>query len=1567
MIKSNWNIFKAKFYENPQDNFEWFCYLLFCNEHNQPKGIFRYKNQSAIETEPIEFNNEVIGWQAKFYDVSLSQKNDEILETLKKAKRDYPDITKLIFYTNQEWGQNKGKDPKGKTDAEKEAKKLNIEIEWRVASYFESEFVAIENSHISKYFFKLDTGIEKAIENSMEHTQILLQGINTSINFSSEHIEINRDELIQEIKNTSKQIIVLNGGAGTGKTSLIKKYYEEVKEDIPCYILKATEFLTANLSTLFAGFTVDDFIDAHRDEEDKILVIDSAEKLLDLNDDTTFKELLSILIKNNWKVIFTTRDNYLNDLNYELKEIYQISFENISIKDLTDSDLLALSKEYIFNLPTDIKLRSLIKNPFYLSQYLKFYQKNEHFSYLEFKDSIWQKTIVKSKPAREQCFLEMVKTRANTGLFFVKSNCESSILDSLRDDGILGYESHGYFITHDIYEEWALEKMIETASCQSSNLKDFLTQIGDTLPVRRSFRKWISEKLLLDNKDIYPFIEEVLRTKDISVFWKDEILIAILLSNYAETFFENFESFLKENNFELLQKISFLLRFSCKEVDTSVLDLYNIADVEASLLFTRPYGKGWEAFIQFVMDNIEMLGLNHINWILPVLHDWISKFQEGIATKNAAFIALKFYELINDEEYYHIDEHVKKVCQVIINGSSEIKEELVIIFDQIIENKWKRHSDRYYQLSKMILTSFEGFPISKTMPEYVLKLANLFWRYAPVEIPKGLGIIESDIASDNVERKFGLKNGYEFDYFPSSAFQTPIYVLLQNDFKNTIDFLLDFINTSVEYYAKSDWEAVEEVEVHIGNETIKQYHSSALWNIYRGTSSPVSPYLLQSIHMALERTLLDISKILEVETLEKCLKYLLLKSKSSSISSIVTSIVLACPDKTFNIATILFQAKEFFYADMIRYMNDQSESRSLYSMGYDINYEHKLFREERLKTCDDKHRNKHLENLFLNYQVFRSEKINEEQSESRQKTLWKILDNYYTGLPTEEKQTESDKSWRIALSRMDKRKMDIQIKEVEKGYELTFNAELSPELKEYSENSQKDSSETLKYTALHLWSKNRLENDKDYNKYQEFEENPLVALEKIQEIINIPHAERSFILQKETLPNVCIVLLRDFSGQLSRKEKELCRDIIYKFATMPFDDNYRLQISDGAETAISFLPVILTEFPEELQDVKTILLLQLFTDYRIGMSGVNFYDYAIRALSIYFSEDELKSIILGYLLLKPKFDTKIEKITKETYEQRYEFKEHKNRFEDFAKEHESLIENIVSDNSTIDDLQNIADIELYILNVAFKMIPDGTTCPILNNLVKKIIKANATKLFSERRKEKIQYEVKHEFFKKLATFILQSSKEEIEEYIQPLLNNFTSEEFVADMLLQFVLQEDFLDTYDNFWYVWELFKEKVLELYVDCSRYNSIKNILYTYLLARSSSGEIWKSTAKEWHSLKEKDQRFFKEVSEKIGHCPCVLYSLVKLLNSIGSIYLENGVGIEWIANMIQTHENLWKSELDTNTIYYLEIVIRKYILKNKQSIRRYQKKKSEVLTILDFLVDRGSSAGYMLRENIL
>ena len=130
--------------------------LLFCQEFKAPGGIFRYKNQSGIETNPLAKDEEVVGWQSKFYDTKLSDHKSELIEMIAKSKKNYQDLTKIIFYTNQEWGQGKKvNDSKTKKAVEDKAKASGIEIEWRTASFFESPFVTVENETVSKHFFSL--------------------------------------------------------------------------------------------------------------------------------------------------------------------------------------------------------------------------------------------------------------------------------------------------------------------------------------------------------------------------------------------------------------------------------------------------------------------------------------------------------------------------------------------------------------------------------------------------------------------------------------------------------------------------------------------------------------------------------------------------------------------------------------------------------------------------------------------------------------------------------------------------------------------------------------------------------------------------------------------------------------------------------------------------------------------------------------------------------------------------------------------------------------------------------------------------------------------------------------------------------------------------------------------------------------------------------------------------------------------------------------------------------------------------------------------------------------------
>ncbi len=1566
MTKANWDIFRAKF-RNHQSEFEWLCYLLICREFGRAFGIFRYKNQAAIETDPIEKDGDVIGWQAKFYDTTLTGHEDELNATLERAKKNYPDMTKLILYTNQEWAQTKGSEPKGKKEVEGKAKSLGIQLEWRTAGFFESPFVSIENEIIARHFFSSGRTSIDMMDDLRAHADNVLSEIQTCISFGSQSIEIDRSKAFEEIESSSGQALIISGVAGVGKTAIIKKYYNRLKGEQPFCIFKATEFELGRVDELFGGYTFRDFLEIHKDEKEKIILIDSAEKLLYLRNTDPLKEFLSGVTKEGWKIIFTTRDSYLEDLNFQFFEIYKIIPVNINIQDLKPDELTALAGQYRFTLPKEGRLLELIRNPFYLNEYLKSYENNEVINYADFKQRLWDRVIKKSKPAREQCFLRLTRERINSGQFFVNPDCESQLLDDeLKGDGVLGYESpHGYFITHDIYEEWALEKIIEVEFGRKENNAGFFQEIGNSLPMRRALRTWVSEELSSGSGEIKPFIEEVLKDDGIKPYWKEEILISILLSDYSKRFFEIFENELLDNGQELLKRLTFLLRIACKEVDDDFFRSIGVKTpdwLSFQYVFTKPKGSGWEDLIKFAFEHLSKIGIQNISFILPVIHDWTAKFKDGETTRLSSLIALQFYQWAIQEEVYFSDRDAEsRLLQTILYGASEIKGELEKIVEEVVRNKWKHHRDPYYALSKTILAKPEGAGVSRVIPASVLQLADLFWRAEPERGHYGH-------SPTGVEQYYDMEDDH-LEYSPASSYQTPVYWLLQHSLQETIDFILKFTNEATESFAKSDFakHEVEEVEVFIEKgKPIRQYISDRLWCTYRGTQ--VAPDVLQSMHMALEKFFLERGAKADPKTLTGWLLYLVRNSRSASISGVVASIVLAYPEKTIEAARVLFRTKEFFFYDTRRWMLDQTQKSSLQSLRDNFGGipEKRVHEDERLEACDFKHRKSSLENLFLEYQLFKSEGVTEVESEGQRQALWEILDDYYKELPDPSQESDSDKTWRIFLARVDVRKMKPSAEETEGGVVLKLNPELSPELREYSEKSVERSSEPMKYTPLRMWAHYKSRGDERYRQYDQYEKDPRAALAEVQEIISkIGAAGEEFQLFNYSIPaEVCSALVSHHLDALSDGDRAFCKDIVLGAASLPGRDNYQYQISDGVQPAISALPVLFDGFPGEREHIKSILLLTLFNDYPVDMAGTSFNAIPTAAIHRLWEAHfaDAQSLLLGYLLLKPKYEELRERIRHENYKKGVHEISEAQVIERFLEENEENLQRFLRNKTTMADLESIGELDLYILKTAFQLIPLRTENGEHRAIAQTIVAAFAAKLLSDKdREDEVDYSVEHDFLKKLVYLVLSSPDNGMQDLLNPFLDHFNGSEAIAELFKEFISAEDSLDSYDNFWKVWGAFMEEVIELCKKGDGYLYIDDILKSYLFAETP----WKDSAKEWHTFKEKDKDFFRTMSERTGHCRSTLYAISKLLNGLGSTYLDDG--IHWVSGMLKKNKNLVSEKLDTNTVYYLENVARRYIYKNREKIRKINQLKQDVMIVLDSLILRGSVIAYMLRENVL
>jgi hypothetical protein len=97
----NWNVFEARYNHCEQWAFENMSYFLFCSEMDNHTGIFRYFNQTGIETEPIEKDRECYGFQAKY-----SKEKKAIIESIKKAKEKNKSLTVIMLYVGKEFKEN---------------------------------------------------------------------------------------------------------------------------------------------------------------------------------------------------------------------------------------------------------------------------------------------------------------------------------------------------------------------------------------------------------------------------------------------------------------------------------------------------------------------------------------------------------------------------------------------------------------------------------------------------------------------------------------------------------------------------------------------------------------------------------------------------------------------------------------------------------------------------------------------------------------------------------------------------------------------------------------------------------------------------------------------------------------------------------------------------------------------------------------------------------------------------------------------------------------------------------------------------------------------------------------------------------------------------------------------------------------------------------------------------------------------------------------------------------------------------------------------------------------------
>lgn len=469
----SWDTFNYKYGANKQDALENLARALFCEQFGISTGIFQRINHAGNETNTITKNGNVIGFQAKYFERTIDE--TQIRKSIDAAHEVNPRQTKLYLYTNMMFGNP----PKGNSITEKE-KKLNeyaqsrsMEIEWVVGPMILDQAAKI--TWIREMFFEIDPNMETLVKDEQSHSDNLLTSICDRIAYFGKVIKFDRNTFIKTIFDTinKHEHLVIHGEGGAGKTAVIKDFYNRYNKDFPICIRKAQELNVAGISDIFkhtSNYDLSQFIEAYSRDDKKVFIIDSAERLQDIEDDDHIKLLLQKLTEAGWSIVFTVRSVYVEDLRSDLQYTYHLECKFISLNNISEQELNECALQYRFQLPGNDRFKDRLKNLFYLDLYLQLYNAdNLDETYTSFIKRAWIEKIAGRvrknglNTQREKSFSEIIWERVNSGRFYLRPDAYTDeVIYALKCDEVIAIEEDkGLFITHDIYEEWGLSHILE--------------------------------------------------------------------------------------------------------------------------------------------------------------------------------------------------------------------------------------------------------------------------------------------------------------------------------------------------------------------------------------------------------------------------------------------------------------------------------------------------------------------------------------------------------------------------------------------------------------------------------------------------------------------------------------------------------------------------------------------------------------------------------------------------------------------------------------------------------------------------------------------------------------------------------------------------------------------------------------------------------------------------------------------------------------------------------------------------------------------------------------------------
>lgn len=913
-------------------------------------------------------------------------------------------------------------------------------------------------------------GLGNIVERFSERASLQLSLISTKLP-NGRHIP--RSQCVAQVLAgfDQRQLVIVTGGPGAGKSSVISELAPLLRESGPLFFFRADELDEPSLGAVQSLSCMPDAVLSMANllcSGTPTVVIDSLEKALEARNPGALEELLALVRQNrSVRLCVTTRSYALNAL-YSLF-LSDFTYLVADVPLLTDAEIsAAVAGTALEDIAAkDGGVREVLRAPYYLRLAFNYTEVGAALPQAHGNDlrlRLWRERVAPSKglsaglaERRRAAFDEVCYARTERFAQFVEATNDAEAIVSLVQDAVLVRDATDRVApAHDVLEDWSLffrvEREVRGAERDWSTL---FGKLGSHAGMRRALRTWTAQRSAEGDGEAYALLEAALRQDSpIPQLWRDEVAIGLLRSERVEELVANLGSSVSFEHASLLQRLSHLLRVACK--GPTSIDYSSLADdpgnkeIVQRLAMAAPVGTAWDVVVRLVAKAFPSMPRECNSWVVQLAEDAISHDENWHKPTPRVLDVFNMAEHFcwRDQESWYREQSIGKRFYALLCRCAGADSDRFTAFIEALLQRLHCDPDRrdFYAEERL-----EFLVNVKNCREASFFTSDLVWRVFWTLYTEPNPKIDRGFGMSGWEAELGLTDRTAHEFFPPSVLQGPFRSLLLYAFPKSVLFVVELCNHAAASFATTSANEVSIVPAEQSPNGRPHIHDSRLWGAYRGHS--VSSYVLNAALMALEERLLIEAKA-QPKVISQVLEIILERGESSFTTGMVAGVLTAHPELVTERLLSIFNCPQFFSDDIARCLHEGA-SLAIYggNDGLDASRQ-----QERLASNRLPHRRLHLEGLILQLQFNRPD---------LRDAVYKIVDRHLEALQETE---ELPDGWRITLKRIDSRGLRLG-EPVGNGKWVPLEiADLEPELQQASDKAQASMERLDRIAAVRTWA-----------------------------------------------------------------------------------------------------------------------------------------------------------------------------------------------------------------------------------------------------------------------------------------------------------------------------------------------------------------------------------------------------------------------------------------------------------------------------------------------------------------